>query len=97
MLLQTLLQLNLLILATPALAGWSVLPVYHANTCIVGIVSQYRAAEAALPVMEAAQAVPQAKTPTVPLPTPTGISVFAPAPAVVLTLDCPFSHAARAP
>ena len=39
MLFQTLVQLNILILATPALAGWSLLPPVHGVTgCVAGIV-----------------------------------------------------------
>ncbi len=97
MLLQTLLQLNLLILATPALAGWSALPVFHGDACLAGIVWQYRAVEAAAPVTEALLAVHQAKIAPVPLPAPADMRVSAPAPDAALIFQCPFPHAARAP
>ena len=47
MLLQTILQLNILILATPALAGWPLLPPAHFDMARAGIVRQFRVAETA--------------------------------------------------
>ena len=98
MLLQTILQLNILILATPALAGWSLLPPVHGMTgCVAGIVWR-RAAETPAPNAAAVSETRQAKRiPVLPRPpTPLG-SVSTAAPRAVLVLLPILPHAARAP
>ena len=46
MLLQTLVQLNLLILATPALAGWVLLPLSQPSVVRACVVTQIQSVEA---------------------------------------------------
>ena len=102
MLLQTFLQLNILILATPALAGWSLLPPAHPGLAhAAGIVWQYRATEPNAPktttLTQARQA--SAGRPSV-TPSPAPVSVrpaVAPVPTAALRTCTPFPHAARAP
>jgi hypothetical protein len=110
MLLQTLLQLNILILATPALAGWTLLPPSHPGdvraACVAG---PGRTAEAVAPRTEQAEA---GRTALAPRPQPAmlpplivpaaaapvnEVAAFVAAPAAALTLFNPFPHAARAP
>ena len=100
MLLQTLVQLNILILATPALAGWSVLPVAHVGAFrAVGIVWQYRGIEAPVPKAAAQAVARQAKLPpaALPNPLPAKPAVFAAVPTAALRICNSFPHAARAP
>ncbi len=53
MFLQTLLQLNILILATPALAGWSLMPLAQPGAVHAAcVVWQYRSVEAVAPKTE---------------------------------------------
>lgn len=60
MLFQTLVQLNILILATPALAGWSLLtPAHFGTVSATCIVWQYRGTQTAAPQ---SAAVTQART-----------------------------------
>jgi hypothetical protein len=57
MFLQTLLQLNILILATPALAGWNLMPLAQPGSVHAAcVVWQYRAVEATAPKTERVQA-----------------------------------------
>ncbi len=102
MLLQTLLQLNILILATPALAGWSLLPPTHPGLAhAAGIVWQYRANEAnALKSVTLTQGRQvSGHPPAVPSPAPALVrpAVFAAVPTATLRTYNPFPHAARAP
>jgi hypothetical protein len=100
MLFQTFLQLNILILATPALAGWSLLPPVHAGTVrAVGIVWQYRGIETPVPKAAAQIVACQAKlsAAAAPRPLPAKPSVFAAVPAAALRICNSFPHAARAP
>lgn len=101
MLFQTLLQLNILILATPALAGWSLLPPVHGVTgCVAGIV-WHRAAETPVPRMAAANEMRQATRTAVvtrlPLPAPVSPAAGVPAPRPAFALFSVPPHAARAP
>ena len=99
MLFQTLLQLNILILATPALAGWSLLPPVHGTEYVACVVWQYRIAET--PAPKAAAAVTetrQAKRSLVlPVPSVTPAAVNAPMPRTALASLPILPHAARAP
>jgi len=100
MLFQTFLQLNILILATPALAGWSLLPPVHAGTVrAAGIVWQYRCAETSAPKAETPSAIRQAKpaSAAAPCPVPAVPAVFAAVAPAALRLCNPFPHTARAP
>ena len=102
MLLQTFLQLNILILATPALAGWSLLPPAHPGLArAAGIVWQYRATEPNAPKIVTLTQVRQAcgRPSATPSPVPASVhpAVFAAAPAPALRTCTPFPHAARAP
>jgi len=102
MLLQTFLQLNILILATPALAGWSLLPPVHAGTVrAVGIVRQYRASEPnALKTVTLTQVRQASGRPSAaPSPAPVSVrpAVFAAVPTPAIRTCNPFPHAARAP
>ena len=63
MLFQTLVQLNILILATPALAGWSLLPPVHGVTAHAVSIVWHRAGTAPIPI--AAAETQQAKRVTV--------------------------------
>ena len=96
MLLQTFLQLNILILATPALAGWSLLPPVHGTVRVACIVWQYRAAETpTVPVTEIRQAKRTAAVSRLLLLMPAAAET--PAPRVVFASLPAFPHAARAP
>jgi hypothetical protein len=100
MLLQTLVQLNLLILATPALAGWTLMPLAHSGSVhAVGIVWQYRGIKTPAPTAETQAAARQVKLPAAaaPRPIPVKPAVFAAVPAAALSICNPFPHAARAP
>lgn len=100
MLFQTLVQLNILILATPALAGWSLLPPVHgAAGCVAGIV-WHRVSEAPAPKAAATETGSATRTAVVarlPLPAlvPAAADVPAPRPAFASFSIPP--HAARAP
>ena len=98
MLLQTFLQLNILILATPALAGWSLLPPVQSTVRVACIVWQYRAAETPAPTVTVTETRQAKRTAVVtqrlaPIP----VAVSSPAPHVVLASLPAFPHAARAP
>ncbi len=99
MLFQTLVQLNILILATPALAGWSLLPPAHGVTgCVAGIV-WHRTAETPAPkaiaaVTETRQAKRILVLPNSPAPL---AAVLTAAPRVILVSLPVLPHAARAP
>ena len=102
MLLQTILQLNILILATPALAGWSLLPPAHPGLAhAAGIVRQYRASEPNASKTMALTQVRQAsgRPFATPLPAPVLVrsAAFAAVPTTALRTCNPFPHAARAP
>ncbi len=102
MLLQTLLQLNILILATPALAGWSLLPPAHPGLAhAVGIVWHYRASEPnTLKTVTLTQVRQVSGRPSAtPLPVPVLVrpAIFAAVPTATLRTCNPFPHAARAP
>jgi len=102
MLFQTFLQLNILILATPVLAGWSLLPPAHPGPAhAAGIVWQYRASETnarktvTLTQVRQAFGCPSAAPSSVPvLVRP---AAFAAVPTATLRTCNPFPHAARAP
>jgi hypothetical protein len=110
MFLQTLLQLNILILATPALAGWNLMPLAQPGAVHAAcVVWQYQAAEATAPKTERAQSE---ETRNVERSHPIVLSRFAPAsvvepgdqtptftaaPAAILHSCHPFSQATRAP
>lgn len=101
MLFQTLVQLNILILATPALAGWSLLPPVHGVTgCVAGIV-WHRAAEAPVlktaAVNETRQASRMAIVPRLPLPALVPAAAGVPAPRSAFASFSIPPHAARAP
>lgn len=100
MLFQTLLQLNILILATPALAGWSLLPPVHGTVSAACVVWHYRVAETPTPkaavaaVMETRQATGLSVLPSPPTP----LAASPPtAPRTVLVSLSILPHAARAP
>ncbi len=107
MLFQTLLQLNILIYATPALAGWVVAPLGHAGPVRqVSLVWQMRAVEAAPPKAEApvrqerlraVRLCPVVAVRPVPARPVNQIVVFADAPSARLAAFYPFPHAIRAP
>ncbi len=107
MLFQTLLQLNILIYATPALAGWVVAPLGHAGPVRqVRLVWQMRAVEAAPPKVEApvrqerlraVRVCPVAAVRPVPVRPVNQPLVFADVPTARLASFHPFPHAIRAP
>ncbi len=100
MLFQTFLQLNILILATPALAGWSLLPPVHAGMVrAAGIVWQYRVVETPAPKAAVQASVRQATLPIAAAPrsVPAKPTVFAASCTAALAAPHPFPHAARAP
>ena len=107
MLFQTLLQLNILIYATPALAGWMVAPLGHAGPVRqVRLVWQMRAVEAAPPRvmasvqqerLRAVRSCPVAAVRPVPVRPVNQPLVFADAPSARLASFHPFPHAIRAP
>lgn len=102
MLLQTILQLNILILATPALAGWSLLtPAQPGLAHAAGIVRQYRANGLNAPKTLTLTQVRQVcgHPPAAPLPAPVlaRSAAFTAVPTAMLRTCNPFPHAARAP
>ncbi len=110
MFLQTLVQLNILILATPALAGWTLMPT--SQPCAVRaacVVWQGRTVEAVAPRSEQAEAaqarlpafrhplvLPRLVTPGTAKPTDQAPAFFV-APAAAFVSFHPFPHATRAP
>lgn len=102
MLLQTFLQLNILILATPALAGWSLLPPSHPGLAhVAGIVWQYRVSEPNTRGTTAPTQVRQVSRRAAAGPSPVPVSVrsavFAAVSTAALRTCNPFPHATRAP
>lgn len=107
MLFQTLLQLNILIYATPALAGWMVAPLGHAGPVRqVSLVWQMRTVEAAPPKAEApvrqerlraVRLCPVAAVRPVSVRPVNQPVVFIDAPTARLASFHPFPHAIRAP
>ena len=109
MFLQTLVQLNILILATPALAGWTLMPFAQPGAVrAVCVVWQGRTVEAVTPKSEQTETVrtraavcpqlpllPRYATPGRQMPTDQ-TSVASAAPAAFASFN-PFPHAARAP
>jgi hypothetical protein len=110
MFLQTLVQLNILILATPALAGWTLMPLAQPGAgrapCVVW---QGRTAEAVAPKAEQTDTaqvrlairpqplvLPRLVTPGATKPADQAPTFFV-APAATLVLSNPFPHATRAP
>ncbi len=100
MLFQTLVQLNILILATPALAGWSLLPPVHGVTgCVVGIV-WHRTAQMPAPkaaVSDTRLATRAAVVARLPLPALVPVAAGVPAPRPMFASFSIPPHAARAP
>lgn len=110
MFLQTLVQLNILILATPALAGWTLMPVSQPGAVRAAcVVWQYQAIESVAPKTDQIQTalIRQASRPQpLALPHPiilgTNLSAdqaiaFAGIPTAALISFNPFPHATRAP
>ena len=110
MFLQTLLQLNILILATPALAGWNLMPLAQPGAVHAAcVVWQYRSIETIAPKTERVQAEETQKaerSQLVVMPCATATSVvrllprmaaFTSAPAAILSSCNPFPQATRAP
>ena len=108
MLLQTLLQLNILILTTPALAGWTLMPLAQPGAVRAScIVWQGRAVEAAAPkagsvetVRTLAHPLPVVPPRLVALDTALPVDqvpIFQAAPTAALVSFNPFPHATRAP
>ena len=102
MLLQTFLQLNILILATPALASWSLLPPAHPGLAhAAGIIRQYRVSEPNAPKTVTLTQVRRAsgRLPSAPSPAPVLVRpvAFAAIPTTTLRTCNSFPHAARAP
>ena len=109
MFLQTLVQLNILILATPALAGWTLMPFAQPGAVrAVCVVWQGRTVEAVTPKPEQTETkqarpavcphppfLPRYATPGRELPTDQASAASA-APAAFASFN-PFPHAARAP
>ncbi len=110
MLFQTLIQLNILILATPALAGWIALPMAQPGVVRAAcVVLQIRAVEAATPKQSPAETSGKAAA-VRPIPLafarfaltsgerPTSQSCgFVDVQAVRIAAFCPFPYAIRAP
>ena len=110
MFLQTLVQLNILILATPALAGWIALPMAQSGMVQAAcVVLQSRTAEAVAPKQTPDELVRRVQ-PARPLPAiPTQFALataersanlptaFFVAPSAALASYQPFPHAIRAP
>ena len=110
MFLQTLLQLNILILATPALAGWAFMPLTQPGAVRAAcVVWQGRTVEAVAPKSEQVEAaktrqaarpqplvLPRLVTPGVVRPADQA-PVFLAAPPAALVSFNPFPHATRAP
>ena len=110
MFLQTLVQLNILILATPALAGWTLMPLTQTGAVrAVCVVWQGRAAEAVRPKSEQTElaqprqaarpqlpALPRLVTPVLVRPADQAPAFFAALTAALVSFN-PFPHATRAP
>ena len=102
MLFQTLVQLNILILATPALAGWSLLPPVHGTVRAAGIVWQFRAAETPAPTVAAMTETRRTtrlspkRLLSLPAPAPSA-TIVSPAPRAALASRSVPPSAARAP
>jgi len=108
MFLQTLVQLNILILTTPALAGWTLMPLAQPGAVRAAcVVWQGRAAEAVAPKSGPAETVQTSARPhTIVLPrfvTPATakpadqVPLFRAVPPAALVSFNPFPHATRAP
>lgn len=109
MLLQTIVQLNILILATPALAGWAMLPMAQPGVVRAAcVVLQSRTVEAVAP--KAGVETLQTRQAARPLPAimprfavafakrpVTAAPAFLDAAPLVVASFSPFPHAARAP
>jgi len=108
MLLQTLLQLNLLLLTTPALAGWTLMPLAQPGAVRAAcVVWQGRAVEAVAPRTGPAEAartlarpqpvvLPRLVKPATARPADQ-VPIFQAAPTAALVSFNPFPHATRAP
>jgi len=108
MFLQTLVQLNILILTTPALAGWTLMPLAQPGAVRAAcVVWQGRAVEVAAPKAgpaETAQAparrqpvvLPRLVAPAAARPVDQ-VPIFQAAPTAALVSFNPFPHATRAP
>ena len=110
MFLQTLVQLNILILATPALAGWTLMHTAQPGAVrAVCVVWQCRTVEAVAPKADKVQSaqrlmtahpqplvLPRLTTPTLAVPSDQ-VPAFAAAPTAALLSLNPFSHTTRAP
>jgi len=100
MLFQTLVQLNLLILATPALAGWALTPLTYPGAARVAcVVRQFRPAEAAasMPAAPAYSAVQAPARLPQSAASPPMRPAFPSAPAAVPASKPSFPPAIRAP
>ena len=110
MFLQTLVQLNILILATPALAGWIALPMTQPGVVRAACIAlEIRAVEATTLKRSPAEAQSRAaavrRVPLMParfalasIGRPVNQSCgFADMPSVVIASFCPFPYAIRAP
>lgn len=108
MLLQTLLQLNLLLLTTPALAGWTLMPLAQPGAMRAAcVVWQGRVVEVAAPKAGPAEiaqtparrqpvVLPCFVAPAVARPVDQ-VAIFQAAPTAALVSFNPFPHATRAP
>jgi len=109
MLLQTLVQINLLILATPALAGWALLPLSQPGVVRACVVAQGRGLAAVAPKNAPAEASHTLKAVPVqpavwPFQAVAAVRLSAEQPASIVAADAPsvvsshpFPYAARAP
>ena len=95
MLFQTLVQLNILILATPALAGWSLLPPVHGAAVHAVCIARHRTETA--PNVAAATEIRQAKHVVLPAVTVPPTAVAATFPNLVFASLSILPYAARAP
>jgi len=108
MFLQTLVQLNILILATPALAGWTLMPLAQPGAVRAAcVVWQSQTVEAVTPKAEQAQTVqtraarpqplvlPRLVSPVTARPSDETPALFV-VPAALVSFN-PFPHATRAP
>ncbi len=110
MFLQTLLQLNILILATPTLAGWTLMPLTQPGAVRAAcVVWQGRTAEVVAPKPERAESaqttraahphplvLPRFMTPSIAKPMAQAPAFLAAPTAALISLN-PFPHATRAP
>ncbi len=103
MLLQTFVQLNILLLAAPALAGWVGLPLTHPSLTQAALVAFQPLARQSEATPQAAEEcdAPAQKSPARPavaLPANQSNSIFLPAPPAFSASDFPsFPRTARAP